>query len=47
METDIDNTDICDGATHFRLVKLEYTCAVNVVSDLASTLYHDKFKDIN
>ncbi len=32
----ICTTEVCDGATASRLVKLEYTCVINVVSDLAS-----------
>ena len=27
---------VCDGQTHGWMVKLEYNCAVNIVSDLAS-----------
>ncbi len=31
-------TEACQGQSHGRIVKLEYSCAVNVVSDLASML---------
>lgn len=28
--------EVCDGQTHGQVVKLEYICAVNIISDLAS-----------
>ena len=31
-------TEACEGQTHGRVVKLEYSCAVNVFTDLASQL---------
>ena len=30
--------EVCDGQTHGRVVKLEYSCAFNVFTDLASEL---------